>query len=262
MTRARLPIIVPLFAGAVLMVLLVLPTLVLLLRALQVEFVATLLEPSALEALRLSVTTTAISMVATVLFGTPIAYLLARYRFPGERVLDVLLDLPLVLPPVVAGVGLLLVFGRRGVLGEWLSSVGVDIAFRMPAVVLAQIFVASPLYIRAMKAGFAAVPQRLEAVSLTLGRSRWETFWRVTWPLTLPYLVEGTVLAWARALGEFGATIVFAGSFAGRTQTMPLAIYAALEQDLDVALTLAAVLTLTAFMLLFAFRVVVGVKRG
>ena len=240
--------------------LLILPTLALLVRALNPELMGALLEPAALQALRLSLVTTSISLALTLLLGTPTAYLLARYRFPGHRLLDTLLDLPLVLPPVVAGVGLLLVFGRRGLLGGVLAELDVSIAFSASAVVLAQLFSASPLFIRAMKAGFTSVPKRLEAVSLTLGMSRYETFVRVTLPLVVPYLIEGVVLAWARALGEFGATVVFAGSFAGRTRTMPLAIYAALESDLDAALALSAVLTVSAFLLLFLFRLFV--RRG
>jgi len=198
--------------------------------------------------------TTALSLLIILVTGTPAAYLLARYRFPGHRLLDSLLDLPLVLPPTVAGVVLLLTFGRRGVIGAPLSEAGINIAFTTTAVVLAQVFVAAPLFIRAMKAGFSSVPERVEAAALTLGADRWRTFWRVTLPLTLPSVIEGSVLAWARALGEFGATIVFAGSFIGRTQTMPLAIYAALESDLNTAIAISAILTLTAFTLLFVFR--------
>ncbi len=189
------------------------------------------------------------------------AYLLARYRFPGRRVFDTLLGLPIVLPPVVAGLSLLLVFGRRGLLGGPLAAAGIQIPFTTAAVVLAQLFVAAPYFVRAAKSGFEAVPERLEAVSWTLGKSRRETFWRVTIPLTLPYLVEGAALAWARALGEFGATIVFAGSLAGRTRTMPLAIYAALESDLGDAMALAAVLAVVAFALLFAFRFVLRLRE-
>ncbi len=250
----RRPSAVPVAAGGLLVVLLVLPTFVLLARALNADFLATLLRPVVLEALRLSLLTTALSMGVTVLLGTPAAYVLARYSFPGRRVLDTLLDLPIVLPPVVAGVGLLLVFGRRGLLGPWLSGLGVEVAFTTTAVVLAQVFVASPFYVRTMKAGFGAVSARLEALSWTLGKSGFATFRRVTWPLALPFLVEGLALAWARALGEFGATVVFAGSLQGVTRTLPLAIYAELERDLSGALVVAAVLTLTSFALLFVFR--------
>ena len=244
-------------ASTVLLVLLALPVGVLLVRAAAPEALATLLEPDAAEALRLSLVTTGVSMALTILLGTPVAYLLARYRFKGRRLLDTLVDLPVVLPPVVAGVGLLLVFGRRGVIGAPLDNLGISLSFTSTAVVLAQLFVASPFYIRALKVGFAGVPRELEAAALIDGADRWGAFWRVTWPLTLPAFTEGVVLAWARALGEFGATIVFAGSLQGRTRTLPLAIYAGLERDLDAALALSGVLTVAALGLFVAFRAVV-----
>lgn len=254
--KRRTLLLLPVAAGFALLVLLVLPVGVLLVRALAPSALATLLEPAAAEALRLSLLTTTISVVLTVLLGTPVAYLLARYAFRGRRLLDVLVDLPVVLPPVVAGVGLLLVFGRRGVLGGPLSDLGVNLAFTTTAVVMAQLFVASPFYIRALKVGFRAVPEELEAAALIDGADRWGVFWRVTWPLTVPAFTEGLVLAWARALGEFGATIVFAGSLEGRTRTLPLAIYAALERDLDAALALSGVLTVAALGLFLVFRAV------
>lgn len=252
----RAPPLLPVVAGFALLFLLVFPVGVLLLRAASPAALATLLEPGATEALRLSLTTTGLSMVLTVILGTPVAYLLARYEFRGRRLLDLLIDVPLVLPPVVAGVGLLLVFGRRGVLGEPLAGLGINLAFTTSAVVLAQLFVASPFYIRALKVGFAAVPKELEAAALIDGADRWGAFWRVTWPLTRPAFTEGLVLAWARALGEFGATIVFAGSLAGRTRTLPLATYAALERDLDAALALSGVLTVAALGLFVLVRAV------
>lgn len=196
-------------------------------------------------------------MALTVLLGTPVGYLLARYKFRGRRLLDTLVDLPVVLPPVVAGVALLLVFGRRGVIGGPLDDLGIHLAFTTTAVVLAQLFVASPFYIRAVKVGFGNVPRELEEAALTDGADRWQMFWRITWPLTLPAFTEGLVLAWARALGEFGATIVFAGSLEGRTRTLPLAIYSALERDLSSALALSGVLTVAAFTLFLVFRAVV-----
>lgn len=258
--RRRGTPLVQLAAVIVMMVLLVLPTVTLLVRAAAPSLLSSLLHPAAVDALRLSLITTLISMALTVLLGTPVAYLLARHRFRGLRWLDALLDLPIVLPPVVAGVSLLLVFGRRGLLGGVLDQAGIHLAFTTAAVVMAQMFVASPYYIRTAKGGFAAVSGRLEAVSWTLGKSEAVTFWMVTLPLVMPYLVEGLVLAWARALGEFGATIVFAGSLQGRTRTMPLAIYNALEQDLGSALALSAVLTVTAFALLVAFRFVLSMR--
>lgn len=256
-TLQRRPPLLAAFASAALLLLLVLPVAVLLVRALAPSSLATLLAPAATEALRLSLLTTGISMALTVLLGTPVAYVLARYSFRGRRLLDVLVDLPVVLPPVVAGVGLLLVFGRRGVLGEPLGNLGLSFAFTTSAVVLAQLFVASPFYIRALKVGFRGVAGELEAAAMTDGADRWQVFWRITWPLTLPAFTEGLVLAWARALGEFGATIVFAGSLEGRTRTLPLAIYSALERDLDAALALSAVLTVMALGIFLVFRAVV-----
>lgn len=258
--RERPPLL-PLAAALVLLILLALPVGALLLRALAPSALSTLLGPAATEALRLSLLTTGISMALTVLLGTPIAFLLARYRFHGRRLLDTLIDLPIVLPPVVAGVALLLVFGRRGVLGGPLDTLGINLAFTTTAVVLAQLFVASPFYIRALKVGFGAVPRELEEAALIDGADRWGAFRYVIWPLTLPAFTEGLVLAWARALGEFGATIVFAGSLEGRTRTLPLAIYSALERDLDAALALSGVLTAAALGLFLAFRVVVRLDR-
>ena len=247
-------------ASFALLTLLVLPVGVLLVRALAPAALTTLLQPAAAEALRLSLLTTSLSMALTVLLGTPVAYLLARYTFRGRRLLDTLVDLPVVLPPVVAGVGLLLVFGRRGIIGEPLGALGIDLAFTTTAVVLAQLFVASPFYIRALKVGFGAVPRELEAAALIDGADRWAAFWRVTWPLAFPAFGEGLVLAWARALGEFGATVVFAGSLQGRTRTLPLAIYAALERDLDAALALSGLLSAFALGLFVILKVLIQRK--
>jgi molybdate transport system permease protein len=183
---------------------------------------------------------------------------LARYRFPGQTLIDSLIELPMVLPPAVAGVGLLMAFGRRGLLGPFLASIGINIGFTTTAVVVAQLFVAAPFYVRAARAGFLGVDRELEHVSHTLGVSDWATFWRVTIPVAMPSLLSGVVMCWARALGEFGATIMFAGSFQGRTQTMPLAIYAALEGDLDAALALSAILVVVSFGALVVLRLAVG----
>ncbi len=256
----RLPAAPLVVAGLAMILLLCLPTLVLLARAANPTLIDTLLGSTVTEALRLSLLTTGLSLLLTVLLGTPVAYLLARYPFPGRALLDALIDLPLVLPPVVAGVGLLLLFGRRGLLGGLLTDLGIQLTFTTTAVVLAQLFVASPLYIRAMKAGFGQTPSHLEAVAVTLHASRWRTFWRVSLPLARSSMIEGCVLAWTRALGEFGATIVVAGSLAGRTRTMPLAIYATLERDFDAAVVLSAILAITAFGLLLLFRLTV--ERG
>jgi molybdate transport system permease protein len=211
-------------------------------------------------ALWLSLVTTATTLVLVVAFGTPTAYVLARREFRGKQLLDTLIDLPMVVPPAVAGVALLMAFGRRGLLGPWLGALGVELAFTTTAVVLAQAFVAAPFYVRAARAGFASVDTVLEGVSRTLGVSPLRTFWRVTVPLALPALLGGAVMTWARALGEFGATIMFAGNFVGRTQTMPLAVYQSMESDLNVSLTLSTILVVASFVVLFVFRVLV--RRG
>ena len=245
-------------ATAILLVFLLLPLAAVFAKVVPVDNVADYLtRPVVTQALRLSFATTAISLVIILLLGTPAAYLLARYRFPGSAVLDTLLDMPMVLPPAVAGVALLMAFGRRGVLGGPLEALGLELAFTTAAVVMAQVFVASPFYVRAARAGFEAVDRDLERVSATLGRSRLETFLRVTVPLSLPALVGGAVMAWARALGEFGATIMFAGNTPGRTQTMPLAIYIALQEDTTAALVLAGILVVVSFAILLVFKVLV-----
>ena len=219
-----------------------------------------LTDPQVVAALRLSLLTTGLTLVATVVLGTPVAYLLARRPFPGRAWVDTLIDLPMVLPPAVAGVALLMAFGRRGLLAPLLNPLGIELAFTTAAVVLAQSFVAGPFYVRAARAGFAAVDPVLEGVSRTLGVSALATFWRVTVPLALPALLGGAVMSWARALGEFGATIMFAGNFVGRTQTMPLAVYQAMETDLNVSLTLSTILVVVSFAVLLVFRTVV--RRG
>lgn len=218
------------------------------------DFLEVVTSSAVVEALRLSFVTTTVSLGLIIVFGTPLAYLLARVRFPGHHLVDTLVDLPMVLPPAVAGLGLLMAFGRRGILGQWLDDIGIELAFTTAAVVMAQTLVASPLYIRAAKSGFEGVDPNLELVSHTLGRSRIETFFRVAVPLARPALMAGAVMAWARALGEFGATIMFAGSIAGKTQTIPLAIYRSMETGLEVPLALSAILVLISFVVLFVFR--------
>lgn len=215
-------------------------------------------DPAVGAALRLSLATSLASTGLAVLAGTPLAWLLAYVPFRGRTVVDTLVELPIVLPPAVAGIGLLVAFGRRGLVGQWLALAGIEVAFTPLAVVLAQTFVAAPLYVRAATSAFRAVDARWQQVAATLGASGWRIFRQVTLPLALPGLVAGVVLCWARALGEFGATIMFAGSFVGRTQTMPLAIYASLEGDLDVALAIALLLIVLSFVLLLLLRLVTG----
>ncbi len=213
--------------------------------------------PIVLEAMRLSAVTSLLTLALALVLGTPMAYLLARREFPGRALIDSLIELPMVLPPAVAGIGLLMAFGRRGLFGPALESFGITVGFTTAAVVLAQLFVAAPFYVRAARAGFELVDRELEEAARTMGASGWATFRYVTAPLIFPALLGGAVMCWARALGEFGATIMFAGSFQGRTQTMPLAIYAALESDLDAALILSAILVIVSFAVLVVLRVAV-----
>lgn len=211
--------------------------------------------PIVRDALRLSLITTAISLGATVLLGTPVAYLLARYRFPGYGLLDSIIDLPMVLPPSVAGLGLLIAFGRRGLLGGPLEALGITLPFTTVAVVIAQCFVAAPFYIKAAKAGFAGVDQELEMVAATFGSSAWHTFTRITLPLAFPSLLGGMVMMWSRALGEFGATIFFAGNRQGVTQTIPLAIFQEEQaSNFDTALAMSAVLVCISFAILVTVK--------
>jgi molybdate transport system permease protein len=237
---------------------LTLPIVALLLRVPVADIATYAARPIVRDALLLSLGTTLVSLGLMLALGTPLAYLMARYRFRGKRLLETLVDVPLVMPPAVAGIALLLAFGRRGLLGPALEGVGLDLAFSTAAVVLAQTFVASPFYIKAARAAFQGVPRELEESAAVEGAGEWSRFRHVLLPLAVPGIAGGAVMAWARALGEFGATILFAGNFEGRTQTMPLAIYTALESDLNAAITLAALLVVASFVLLIAFRLLSG----
>jgi molybdate transport system permease protein len=220
-----------------------LPVLALLIRAAQQEnFLTGLVSDLALTALRLSLITSGISMVIILVLGTPFAYLLARSTSLMLRIVDSLIELPIVLPPVVAGVAMLMAFGRQGILGPALGALGISLPFTTGAVVFAQIFVAAPFYIRSAKLGFQSVARDYEDISQTLGISPCSTFWRLTLPLAAPSVLTGFALAWARSLSEFGATIMFAGNLTGKTQTMPLAIMTAMESSLDTALALSVLL--------------------
>ena len=230
-----------------LLLFLIIPLVALLLRAAPADVGATLLEPEVRQAIALSARTTLTTAALAVVFGTPVAYLLARRRFPGWRLVDTLVELPTVLPPAVAGVALLVAFGRRGLIGQWLAAAGLGVSFTTAAVVMAQLFIAAPLFVRAAMLGFAGIATELEQAAEIDGASPWQRFRYVTLPLAYPALLSGAVVAWARALGEFGATIIFAGNFPGRTQTMPLAIYIGFELDLDAALVLSVLMIVASF---------------
>ena len=217
-----------------------------------------------LDAMRLSAITSTISLVITLLFGTPVAYLLARRDFPGKIFVDLLVDLPIVLPPTVAGVALLVAFGRRGVLGGELDALGIELAFTTAAVVLAQTFVSAPYYIRTVKAGFESVDPQYEGVAATLGASPLRIFRRILLPLCWPSVIAGAILCWARALSELGATLIFAGNFQGRTQTMPLAIIGVFDagRTIDLAIALSVLLVIVAGLLLLLLRLVTRVNKA
>jgi molybdate transport system permease protein len=212
-------------------------------------------QPGALTALRLSLETGAITTVLCLILGVPIAFLLARTTFKGQRLVRALVLLPIILPPVVGGVALLTAFGRAGLVGQfpyrwW----GFSLPFTTPAVVMAQMFVAMPFLILAVEGALRGADERYEEAAATLGASRWVTFRRVTLPLVLPGVGAGAVLCFARALGEFGATITFAGNYPGRTQTMPIAVYQTLEDDPFTAIVLSLLLVIVSLVILVSLR--------
>jgi molybdate transport system permease protein len=233
---------------------LVLPLLALLVRAPWTALPRLLGEPSVREALRLSLVTAGSATLLSLVVGVPLAWVLARVPFPGRRLVRALVTLPLVLPPVVGGVGLLYAFGRRGVLGPLLTALGVSLAFSTTGVVLAEAFVALPFLVVTVEGALASSDLRYEEAAETLGASAWTTFRRVTLPLVGPSVAAGAVLCFARALGEFGATITFAGNLPGTTQTMPLAVYLALETDPEAAVALALVLLAVSVVVLLLLR--------
>jgi molybdate transport system permease protein len=211
-------------------------------------------DPSARDALRLSLITTTIAMAVVVVVGTPAAYLLSTRRFRGRELIVTLLELPLVLPPAVAGIGLLAALGPQGILGGLLDDLGIRLVLQTAGVVVALVFVSAPFHLRAAQSAFAAVDPRWLEASRTLGASEARTFARVAIPAALPGLAAGLALAWGRALGEFGATLMFAGSFRGITQTVPLAIYDRFATDFDGALALSAVLVAVSAALLLSVK--------
>jgi molybdate transport system permease protein len=214
-----------------------------------------LTQPGVLAALRLSLLTATLATGVSLLLGVPLAWLLARTRLPGRRFARALVTVPLVLPPVVGGVALLLAFGRLGVVGRYLDLwFGFTLPFTTLGVIVAEAFVAMPFLVVTVEGAFRTLDRGYEEAASTLGASRLTTFRRVTLPLVGPSLVAGAVLCWARALGEFGATITFAGNFPGRTQTMPLAVYLAMETDPDAAIALSLVLLVVSVAVLALLR--------
>jgi molybdate transport system permease protein len=237
-----------------LLVFLTLPVVALILSASPARLLAGLSHEIVGPALALSLCTTGAALLVIVAGGTPLAWWLARTPSRRARWIETMLQLPAVIPPAVAGIALLLTFGRRGVLGAWLDRVGLGVAFSAAAVVMAQTFVAAPFYLSAATTAFARVDGNMLAAARSLGASPARVFFLVGLPLARPGLVAGAAMSWARALGEFGATLMFAGNMPGRTQTLPLAIYAALESDLGAAQALSVILVVVAFALLLVIR--------
>ncbi len=214
-----------------------------------------LFEPTVRQSLKLSLICSAWSTSASLVFGVPLAWLLARSRFPGRGAVRALCTLSMVLPPVVGGVALFAALGRRGLLGQWLDQwFGFRLPFTTAGVVVAQTFVAMPFLVITVEAALRQHDRRIEEAAATLGASGWYTFRRITLPAIRPAVIAGAVLAWSRALGEFGATITFAGNFPGRTQTLPLATYLSLETNPDDALILSLLLIMVSFAVLFGLR--------
>jgi molybdate transport system permease protein len=241
-------------AAGIALLFLALPLLALMLRAVQNHAWDTLTTGVVTDAIVLSLWTTFWSVILTLIFGTPLAFAFARWRFPFKRFLVVLVELPVVLPPAVAGLALLMTFGRRGMFGPLLESLGISLPFTTAAVILAQTYVAAPFYIRAAQVGFQGVPDEIEDAARVDGAGGAALFFLVTLPLASRALVAGLILSWARAAGEFGATILFAGSLQRRTQTMPLLIYNILERDINAAVATGVILIGLAFMALLLSR--------
>ncbi|MBW8750468.1 MAG: molybdate ABC transporter permease subunit [Propionibacteriales bacterium] len=241
--------------GTVAAVFLVLPPIALVVSAPWDRWWSIVTTPEAREALWLSAWTSTIAAGLCLVLGLPLAWLLARVTFPGRRWLRALVTVPLVLPPVVAGVALLSAFGRHGLVGAPLRELfGTQIPYTTTAVILAHTFVAMPFFVISLEGALRSTSARLEVAAASLGADRWTTFRRVTVPLAMPGLVAGLVLAWARSLGEFGATITFAGNYPGTTRTMPLDVYAALQADRDTAVALSVVLLAVCVLVLVALR--------
>jgi molybdate transport system permease protein len=246
----------PLLVPAVLaVVFLVLPLVGLVVRAPWGSIAGQLAQPAVGQALRLSLVSATLATLVSLVLGVPLAWVLARSRIRGLPVLRALVTVPLVLPPVVGGVALFLVLGRQGIIGRWLDEAfGLTIPFTTTAVVIAETFVAMPFLVISVEGALRAADARFEDAAATLGADRWTTFRRVTLPLVAPGIAAGAVLCWARALGEFGATITFAGNFPGTTQTMPLAVYLALQRDPEAAIVLSLVLLVVSLATLLLLR--------
>jgi molybdate transport system permease protein len=231
-----------------------LPVVALIWRSLNADIFTLAVSESAVNALKLSLVTSLVCVGLALVMGTPLAYIQAHWKFHGRLLLDLLVDLPVVLPPSVAGIALLLAFGREGLIGAWLNKLGITLPFTSTAVIMAQLFVSAPLLVRSARVGFAAIDPQLEEAAKVEGASNWNVFRLVMLPNAGRALLTGVVLTWTRALGEFGATLLFAGNLEGKTQTMPLAIYVGFEQGLGIALVLSVILLAVSISLMAFLR--------
>jgi len=242
------------FLSLPLLLFFLLPILAIFLKTSFSSLFSSLLEGNALKAVSLSLFTSLVTTIVTIAFGTPVAYLLSQKKSRFFRFVDTLVDLPTVLPPAVAGVALLMAFGRKGIFASWLTAYGISIPFTTIAVIMAQTFIASPLYIKSAMISFSGINNELKQAAALDGATRAQIFRFIVLPLSWMGMLSGCVMTWARALGEFGATIIFAGNFPGRTQTMPLAIYIGFEIELNVALTLSVILITFSFLTLIIVK--------
>lgn len=240
--------------GGLLLVFLAVPVASLVLGTRLADLAAGLRHPQVGPALRLSLLTTLTSLALVVSFGTPLAWVLSRQQGKLARAAEICIQLPIVMPPAVAGVALLLALGRRGALGGWLDRAGWSVSFSTTAVILAEVFVSAPFFVQAAIAAFRRLDGQLLLVARSFGAAPWRVFSRIAVPLAAPGLVAGAAMSWARSLGEFGATLMFAGNLQGETQTLPLAIYSTLESDLRGARALSVILVLVALGLLLVVR--------
>lgn len=230
------------------------PMIALIWRSINSNIFSFALSPSAINALKLSLSTSVITVIIALLTGTPLAYLQTHMNFHGKAAVDLLVDLPVVLPPAVAGIALLLAFGREGLIGTYLDKFGISLPFTTAAVVMAQVFVSAPFLVRSARVGFSAIDPQMEEAAKVEGASHWHVFQHIMLPMASRALLTGVILCWTHALGEFGATLLFAGNLEGVTQTMPLAIYVGFEQSLGIALVLSLVLVSVSLILLALLR--------
>jgi molybdate transport system permease protein len=231
-----------------------LPIVALIWRSINSEIITLAFSYNTINALKLSLITSSIAVIFSLVTGAPLAYLQAHWKFRGKVLIDSLVDLPIVLPPAVAGIALLMAFGRQGLVGGWLNLLGISLPFTTTAVIMAQVFVSAPFLVRSARVGFSAIDTQLEEAAKVEGASNWHVFQHIMLPLASRALLTGIVLTWARALGEFGATLLFAGNLEGKTQTMPLAIYMGFEQGLGTALVLSVMLLIVSFVMLSLLR--------